>query len=222
MKKIINTIKGVLVRWYWNIHDEIVTIYKVLQFRFHFIENYKESLEFDEKELQFRKEKENLEKVIDKKDDDINKLKEEKIKTQNKLIEKERILREYTSVFPDDLHKYLNMQVEYEELKKQIKLTLEEKDNFEKIIKKLEYDLKNKNEDIIKLKLEVSELNKQVKELNKQLDNARKRLVESDNKNKFLESKLPKKTLEEIVAYTFSQKEVLKRSKKNENSKRDV
>ena len=216
MKKIINTIKGVLVSWYWNIHDEIVTIYKVLQFRFHFIENYKESLEFDEKELQFRKEKENLEKVIDKKDDDINKLKEEKIKTQNKLIEKERILREYTSVFPDDLHKYLNMQVDYEELKKQIKLTLEEKDNFEKIIKKLEYDLKNKNEDIIKLKLEVSELNKQVKELNKQLDNARKRLVESDNKNKFLESKLPKKTLEEIVAYTFSQKEVLKRSKKND------
>lgn len=216
MKKIINTIKGVLVRWYWNIHDEIVTIYKVLQFRFHFIENYKESLEFDEKELQFRKEKENLKKVIDKKDDDINKLKEEKLKTQNKLIEKERILREYTSVFPDDLHKYLNMQVEYEELKKQIKLTLEEKDNFEKIIKKLEYDLKNKNENIIKLKLEVSELNKQVKELNKQLDNARKRLVESDNKNKFLESKLPKKTLEEIVAYTFSQKEVLKRSKKND------
>ena len=216
MKKIINTIKGVLVSWYWNIHDEIVTIYKVLQFRFHFIENYKESLEFDEKELQFRKEKENLKKVIDKKDDDINKLKEEKIKTQNKLIEKERILREYTSVFPDDLHKYLNMQVEYEELKNQIKLTLEEKENFEKIIKKLEYDLKNKNEDIIKLKLEVSELNKQVKELNKQLDNARKRLVESDNKNKFLESKLPKKTLEEIVAYTFSQKEVLKRSKKND------
>lgn len=217
MKKIINTIKGVLVRWYWNIHDEIVRIYKVLQFRFHFIENYKESLEFDEKELQFRKEKENLKKVIDKKDDDINKLKEEKLKTQNKLIEKERILREYTSVFPDDLHKYLNMQVEYEELKKQIKLTLEEKENFEKIIKKLEYDLKNKNENIIKLKLEVSELNKQVKELTNELDGAREMVVDLSNKNNFLSKQVPKKSPREKIDYNLMSKETIKRSKKNEH-----
>ena len=60
------------------------------------------------------------------------------------------------------------------------------------------------------------EKNKLIKEnddLTIKLVSAREELIKTKNKIKFIESKLPKKTLEEIVAYTFSQKEVLKRSK---------
>ena len=63
---------------------------------------------------------------------------------------------------------------------------------------------------------ENNKLKKENKELVTNLVLAREELIKTKNRNKFLESKIPKKTLEDIKAYEYNRKEVLKRSKKNE------
>ena len=210
MKKIINTILGVLVKWFWDVVDVIKKMINNLDFIIHWKKNKKESEHFEKEKLNFNKRREEFMKEIQEEKDKYNELNQKYINKKNKLLEVERKLGESTLAIQEENHKYLDMKLQYEETAKEKDIKISELDNYLKLVKRLEKKVIYRNELINILRKEKSKLRKTIRELNSELESL-------NNKIKFIESKLPKKTLEEIVAYTFSQKEVLKRSKKNEH-----
>ena len=210
MKKIINTILGVLVKWFWNVVDAIKDMMNNLDFIIHWKRNKKEAEDFEKESLSFNKRKEEFLKELQEEKGKYDELNQKYINKKNKLLEVERKLGESTLAIQEENHKYLDMKLQYEEASKQKDIKISEIDSYLKLVKRLEKKVNYRNELIDTLRNEKSKLRKTIEDLNSELENL-------NNRIKFIESKLPKKTLEEIVAYTFSQKEVLKRSKKNEH-----
>lgn len=209
MKKIINTILGVLVKWFWDVVDAIKDMVNNLDFIVHWKKNKKESEDFERETLSFNKRREEFLKELQQEREKYSLLNEKYVNKKNKLLEVERKLGESTLAIQEENHKYLDMKMQYEETTKEKDIKITELDSYLKLVKRLEKKVNYRNELIDTLRNEKSKLRKTIEDLNSELESL-------NNKIKFIESKLPKKTLEEIVAYTFSQKEVLKRSKKNE------
>jgi chromosome segregation ATPase len=212
MKKIIITVKGVLVRLYWKISDALKETMNSIDFIIHHKQNRKEMEDFEKEKLSHQKEREKYKNELIDVHQELDNLSTKYVNKKNKLGEVEKQLHESTLAIQEENHKYLEMKLQYEEASKQKDIKISEIDNYLKLVKRLEKKVNYRNELIDNLRTEKSNLRKTIGELNNELESLK-------NKMKFIESKLPKKTLEEIVAYTFSQKEVLKRSKKKEQEK---
>lgn len=209
MKKIINTIMGVLVRIFWKLNDLVNRIIDNIDFIVHWKENKQEAEDFEREKLSFNRELTKYKSELIYAHQDLNNLSTKYVDKKNQLGEVERQLHESTLAIQEENHKYLEMKLQYEEASKEKDIKVSELDNYLKLVRRLEKKVNYRNELIDTLRSEKSKLRKTTEELNGELECLK-------NKIKFIESKLPKKTLEEIVAYTFSQKEVLKRSKKND------
>lgn len=206
MKKIINTILGVLVRIFWKLNDLANRIIDNLDFIFHWKKNKQEMEDFELERLNHRKEfeyyqlqrKKEYNEILKKCDNyeiKISKLETNIITKSNRIMVLEERLQDVNNQYIEVFHNYTETSVELTKLK----------ESFNKTRGKLGG-----------VQAENNKLSKENEELTAKLVSAREELIKTKNKIKFIESKLPKKTLEEIVAYTFSQKEVLKRNKKND------
>lgn len=209
MKKIINTIQGVLVSWSWKITDVLREMMNSIDFIVHHKQNRIEMEDFEKEVAGKNREIKVLESINKDKDKKyqellqihtkdksrISNLEINNVTKTNRITVLEDRLQDVNNQYIEVFHNYTNTSVKCDKLQ----------ESFNKLRGKIGGLQKENN----RLKIENDELT--IK-----LVSAREELLKTKNKNKFLESKLPKKTLEEITAYTFSQKEVLKRSKKNE------
>lgn len=203
MKKI--NIAGVLVEGAnWVLHP--IANYKELQ-------EYRKDYETEIKS--FNNEKEKMQVKIHVLKNQNYELEQKYAKKKSELIETEKTLHEYTSAFPGELHDYLDMQVKLEEWEQQGMLKDEEVGNMKIVIRNLKQNVYYKNKVIDELRETKKELMYQINELEKNLEDARNQVVALAKKVEFYE-KQAKKTPKEKVDY------LMKRSKKNENSKRDV
>lgn len=207
--KIINTCKGVLVKCFWMLNDLVNRLLDNLDFIIHWKRNKKEAEDFDKEKISHQKEREKYKNELIDKQQELDNLSTKYMDKKNQLGELERQLHESTLAIQEENYKYLEMKLQYEEASKEKNIKISELDSYLKLVKRLERKVNYRNELIDKLREEKGKLRKTIDDLNSEVESL-------NNKIKFIESKLPKKTLEEIVAYTFSQKEVLKRSKKNE------
>ena len=206
MKKIINTILGVLVKWFWDVVDVIKDMMNNLDFIVHWKRNKQEIEDFDKEKLSFNKRREEFTKKIQEEKNKYNELNSKYIEKKNRYLEVQKKLGESNLKYQEEFHKYTELSVKYDELK----------DKSSNEAKELKKELDKYKRMVIYRDGVIKDLRKENDELRVEKSILKEDLKISESKNKFLESKLPKKTLEEIVAYTFSQKEVLKRSKKNE------
>lgn len=206
MKKIINTILGVLVKWFWEVVDAIKDMVNNLDFIVHWKRNKQEIEDFDKEKLSFNKRREEFTKKLQEEKNKYDELNLKYIEKKNRYLEVQKKLGESNLKYQDEFHKYTELSVKYDELK----------DKSSNEAKELKKELDKYKRMVIYRDGVIKDLRKENDELRVEKRILTENLKINESKNKFLESKLPKKTLEEIVAYTFSQKEVLKRSKKNE------
>ena len=198
--KIINTCKGVLVKVFWKLNDLVNRSIDNLDFIFNWKQNKQEAEDFEREKLSFNRELTKYKNELIYAHQDLNNLSTKYVDKKNKLGEVERQLHESTLAIQEENHKYLEMKLQYEEASKEKDIKVSELDSYLKLVKRLEKKVNYRNELIDNLRTEKSKLRKTIDDLNNELDSLK-------NKMKFIESKLPKKTLEEIV---------LKRSKKND------
>lgn len=198
---------GVLVRIFWKLNDATNRLIDNLDFIIHWKRNKQEMEDFDLERLNHRKEFEyyqlqrkkeydELLKKCDSYENKLSKLETNIITKSNRIMVLEERLQDVNNQYIGAFHNYTETNVELTKLQ----------ESFNKLRGKIGGIQKENN----KLKIENNELTTK-------LVSAREELLKTKNKNKFLESKLPRKTLEEIKAYDYGFKEVLKRSKKNEN-----
>jgi chromosome segregation ATPase len=165
--------------------------------------------------LGFEKAKQELREKIQIEKNKYNNLEQKYLKTKNDFAETERKLHEYTSAFPGDLHNYLDIQVKFEDLEKENNLQDEEIRGMKATIRSLEQKLIYRNNVITGLRNAKRDLRVEIKDLEEQLAKARNEVLTLAKKVEFYE-KQAKKTPKEKVDY------LMKRGKKNENSKRNV
>lgn len=209
MKKIINTILGVLVKWSWKITDVLREMMNSLDFIIHHKQNRKEAEDFEKEMLSFQKDREKYKNALIDKQLELDELSTKYIDKKNQLSAAEQKLNESNLKYQEELHEFMDLSVKFDKLKEQGVIKDKEIHNFEILIRRLEKKVERRDTTIQELRLMVRKLRKEEVVLRENLKKSRETI-------KFIESKLPKKTLEEIVAYTFSQKEVLKRNKKND------
>lgn len=206
MKKIINTILGVLVRWSWKVTDVIKEFMNNLDFIFHWKKNKQEMEDFDRERLSHQKEREKYKNELIDVHQELNNLSTKYVDKKNQLSAVEQKLNESNLKYQEELHEFMDLSVKFDELQEQGVIKDKEIHNFEILIRRLEKKVERRDTTIQELRLMVRKLRKEEVILREDIKKSRETI-------KFLKSKLPKATLEEIKAYTFSQKEVLKRSK---------
>lgn len=198
MKKIINTCKGVLVRTADFMH--IFSNYKELK-------EYRD--DYDKKVVEFNHIEDEFKNRLTQEQLKYNNLSSKYIDKKNKLSVVEQELNESNLKYQEELHEFMDLSFKFDELKEQGVIKDKEIHNFENLIRRLEKKVEFRD-------IRINELRDIVKDLRKEEIKLRNELKKSKDVIKFLKSKLPKKTLEEIKAYEYSYKEVLKRSKKND------
>lgn len=151
---------------------------------------------------------------------------EKQDKVQELLLQKRELEEQLTSATGEFLTKKEKYKSTIEDLQKQ----LTDKSNR---VLELDKAVANRNKEIQELHYELSRvtlnLDKKIKAFNKirgsiggyqkELNKLRKEFSVAKKKIAFLQSKIPRKTLEEIKVYDYGRREVLKRSRKIDEEK---
>ena len=157
----------------------------------------------------------------------INLYFEKQNKVQELILQNKKLEEQLTSATSEFLTKEEKYKATIEDLQKQ----LIDKSNRVLV---LDQAISDRNKEIQELHYELSKitlkLDKKVKAFNKirgsiggyqkELNKLREEFSIAKKKIAFLQSKMPRKTLEEIKAYDYGRREVLKRSKVNENEEK--
>lgn len=150
----------------------------------------------------------------------INLYFEKQDKVQELILQKRELEEDLTKATSDFLAEKEKMKAKIDNLQKQ----LTDKSNR---VLELDKAVANRNKEIQELHYELSKitlnLDKKIKAFNKirgsiggyqkELNKLRKEFSIAKKKIAFLQSKMPRKTLEEIKAYDYGRREVLKRNK---------
>lgn len=145
---------------------------------------------------------------------------EKQDKVQELILQKRELEEDLTKATSDFLAEKEKMKAKIDNLQKQLT------DKSNRVIE-LDKAVANRNKEIQELHYELSrvtlKLDKKIKAFNKirgsiggyqkELNKLRKEFSFAKKKIAFLQSKIPKKTLEEIKAYDYGRREVLKRNK---------
>lgn len=157
----------------------------------------------------------------------INLYFEKQNKVQELILQNKKLEEQLTSATSEFLTKEEKYKATIEDLQKQ----LIDKSNRVLV---LDQAISDRNKEIQELHYELSKitlkLDKKVKAFNKirgsiggyqkELNKLREEFSLAKKKIAFLQNKVPRKTLEEIKAYDYGRREVLKRSKVNENEEK--
>ena len=154
----------------------------------------------------------------------INLYFEKQDKVQELILQNKELENDLTSATSEFLAKKEKYESTIEDLQKQLI-------NKSNRVIELDKAVANRNKEIQELHYELSKitlnLDKKIKAFNKirgsiggyqkELNKLRKEFSVAKKKIAFLQSKIPRKSLEEIKAYDYGRREVLKRSKANNN-----
>ena len=152
---------------------------------------------------------------------------EKQDKVQELILQKRELENDLTSATSEFLAKKEKYKSTIEDLQKQ----LIDKSNRVLV---LDQAVSDRNKEIQELHFELSritlKLDKKIKAFNKlrgsiggyqkELNKLRKEFSLAKKKVEFLQSKIPRKTLEEIKAYDYGRREILKRNKVNSNEEK--
>ena len=157
----------------------------------------------------------------------INLYFEKQDRVKELILEKTKIKEQLTCATSEFLNKEEKYKATIENLQNQLTdksnrvLVLDQAvSDRNKEIQELHYELSKVNLKLDKKNKSFNKLRGSIGGYQKELNKLRKEFSLAKKKIEFLKSKIPRKTLEEIKAYDYGRREILKRSKVNSNEEK--